>query len=167
MVHKSMKKKSKDGTSRCGKVVCKFWKVMRLQLLMILVTLFQLHAENSYTQQKVSILFKDAAIEEVIKAVEAQSGYVVVYNNTLLKTVKRVTVTLRNVNAVEALNEALKGSGLHCKLVEDFLVIAKDNVKTAPEDDKGRKIEGKVTDKDKLPLPGVTVLIKGTTGFKG
>ncbi len=164
MVHKSMKKKSKDGTSRCGKVTCKFWKVMRLQLLMIFVTLFQLHAENSYTQQKVSILFKDAAIEEVIKAVEAQSGYVVVYNNTLLKTVKRVTVTLRNVNAVEALNEALKGSGLHCKLVEDFLVIAKDNVKTAPEDDKGRKIEGKVTDKDKLPLPGVTVLIKGTTG---
>lgn len=135
---------------------------MRLQLLMILVTLFQLHAENSYTQQKVSILFKDAAIEEVIKAVEAQSGYVVVYNNTLLKTVKRVTVTLRNVNAVEALNEALKGSGLHCKLVEDFLVIAKDNVKAAPEDDKGRKIEGKVTDKDKLPLPGVTVLVKGT-----
>ena len=87
MVHKSMKKKSKDGTSRCGKVACKFWKVMRLQLLMIFVTLFQLHAENSYTQQKVSILFKDAAIEEVIKAVEAQSGYVVVYNNTLLKTV--------------------------------------------------------------------------------
>lgn len=135
---------------------------MRLQLLMIFVTLFQLHAENSYTQQKVSILFKDAAIEEVIKAVEAQSGYVVVYNNTLLKTVKRVTVTLRNVNAVEALNEALKGSGLYCKLVEDFLVIAKDNVKTAPEDDKGRKIEGKVTDKDKMPLPGVTVLVKGT-----
>ena len=162
MVHKSMKKKSKDGTSRCGKVTCKFWKVMRLQLLMIFVTLFQLHAENSYTQQKVSILFKDAAIEEVIKAVEAQSGYVVVYNNTLLKTVKRVTVTLRNVNAVEALNEALRGSGLHCKLVEDFLVIAKDNVKTAPEDDKGRKIEGKVTDKDKMPLPGVTVLVKGT-----
>ena len=162
MVHKSMKKKSKDGTSRCGKVTCKFWKVMRLQLLMIFVTLFQLHAENSYTQQKVSILFKDAAIEEVIKAVEAQSGYVVVYNNTLLKTVKRVTVTLRNVNAVEALNEALRGSGLHCKLVEDFLVIAKDNVKTVPEDDKGRKIEGKVTDKDKMPLPGVTVLVKGT-----
>ncbi|WP_270543158.1 SusC/RagA family TonB-linked outer membrane protein [Butyricimonas paravirosa] len=157
-----MKKKSKDGTSLCGKVTYKFWKVMRLQLLMIFVTLFQLHAENSYTQQKVSILFKDAAIEEVIKAVEAQSGYVVVYNNTLLKTVKRVTVTLRNVNAVEALNEALKGSGLHCKLVEDFLVIAKDNVKTAPEDDKGRKIEGKVTDKDKMPLPGVTVLVKGT-----
>ena len=162
MVHKSMKKKSKDGTSRCGKVTCKFWKVMRLQLLMIFVTLFQLHAENSYTQQKVSILFKDAAIEEVIKAVEAQSGYVVVYSNTLLKTVKRVTVTLRNVNAVEALNEALRGSGLHCKLVEDFLVIAKDNVKTVPEDDKGRKIEGKVTDKDKMPLPGVTVLVKGT-----
>ncbi|WP_302543957.1 SusC/RagA family TonB-linked outer membrane protein [Butyricimonas faecihominis] len=135
---------------------------MRLQLLMIFVTLFQLHAENSYTQQKVSILFKDAAIEEVIKAVEAQSGYVVVYNNTLLKTVKRVTVTLRNVNAVEALNEALRGSGLHCKLVEDFLVIAKDNVKTVPEDDKGRKIEGEVTDKDKMPLPGVTVLVKGT-----
>ena len=37
-------------------------------------------------------------------------------------------------------------------------------MKAAPEDDKGRKIEGKVTDKDKMPLPGVTVLVKGTTG---
>ena len=157
-----MKKKSKDGTFLFGKVVHKFWKIMRLQLLIIFVTLFQLHAENSYTQQKVSILFKDAAIEDVIREVEAQSGYVVVYNNTLLRTVKRVTVTLRNVNAVEALNKALQGSGLHCKLVEDFLVIAKGEAKTAPEDDKGKKIEGRVTDKDKMPLPGVTVLVKGT-----
>ena len=159
-----MKKFLKDKLFRTGKVWSKFWKIMRLQLLIVFVTLFQLHAETGVAQEKVSISFKDALIEDIIKEVEVQSGYVVVYNNTLLKTVKRVTVTLRNVNAVEALNEALKGSGLHCKLVEDFLVIAKDNVKTAPEDDKGRKIEGKVTDKDKMPLPGVTVLIKGTTG---
>jgi len=157
-----MKKKSKDGTFLLGKVLHKFWKVMRLQLLIIFVTLFQLHAENSYTQQKVSILFKDAAIEEVIREVEAQSGYVVVYNNTLLRTVKRVTVTLRNVDAVEALNKALKGSGLYCKSVEDFLVIAKGEMKTVSEDDKGKQIEGRVTDKDKMPLPGVTVLVKGT-----
>ena len=85
-----MKKKSKDGTFLFGKVVHKFWKIMRLQLLIIFVTLFQLHAENSYTQQKVSILFKDAAIEDVIREVEAQSGYVVVYNNTLLRTVLRL-----------------------------------------------------------------------------
>lgn len=36
-------------------------------------------------QEKVSISFKDALIEDIIKEVEVQSGYVVVYNNTLLK----------------------------------------------------------------------------------
>lgn len=80
-------------------------------------------------QEKVSISFKDALIEDIIKEVEVQSGYVVVYNNTLLKNMARVTVRLNNVNAKDALNEALKGSGLECKLVENFLVISKKDGK--------------------------------------
>lgn len=107
-----MKKKLKDELSRMGKVWSKLWKIMRLQLLIVFVTLFQLHAETGVSQEKVSISFKDALLEDVIKEVEAQSGYVVVYNNTLLKNMTRVTVRLTNVNAKDALNEALKGSGL-------------------------------------------------------
>ena len=120
-----MKKFLKDKLFRTGKVWSKFWKIMRLQLLIVLVTLFQLHAETGVAQEKVSISFENALIEDIIKEVEIQSGYVVVYNNTLLKSMNRVTVHLTNVNAKEALNAALKGSGLECKLVEDFLVISK------------------------------------------
>lgn len=138
-----MKKKLKDGHFLFGKVVRKFWKVMRLQLLMIFVFLFQLHAENGYTQQKVSILLKDAAIEDVIREVEVQSGYVVVYNNTLLKTVKRISVNVKNVNAVEALNKALVGSGLYCKQVENFLVISKEERKAVQDNEKGQKLKEK------------------------
>lgn len=114
-------------------------------------------------QEKVSISFKDALIEDIIKEVEVQSGYVVVYNNTLLKNMARVTVRLNNVNAKDALNEALKGSGLECKLVEDFLVISKKDGKDEEQKATFRKIKGKVMDEKGLTLPGVTVLIKGTT----
>lgn len=136
---------------------------MRLQLLIVFVTLFQLHAETGVAQEKVSISFKDALIEDIIKEVEVQSGYVVVYNNTLLKNMARVTVRLNNVNAKDALNEALKGSGLECKLVEDFLVISKKDGKDEEQKATFRKIKGKVMDEKGLTLPGVTVLIKGTT----
>ena len=120
-----MKKILTDELFREGKVWSKLWKIMRLQLLIVFVTLFQLHAETGVAQERVSISFKDALIEDIIKEVEAQSGYVVVYNNTLLKNMSRVTVRLTNVNAKDALNEALKGSGLECKMVDDFLVISK------------------------------------------
>lgn len=158
-----MKKFLKDKLFRTGKVWSKFWKIMRLQLLIVFVTLFQLHAETGVAQEKVSISFKDALIEDIIKEVEVQSGYVVVYNNTLLKNMARVTVRLNNVNAKDALNEALKGSGLECKLVENFLVISKKDGKDEEQKATFRKIKGKVMDEKGLTLPGVTVLIKGTT----
>ena len=77
---------------------------------------------------------------------EAQSGYVVVYNNTLLKNMSRVTVRLTNVNAKDALNEALKGSGLECKMVDDFLVISKKEGGDDEKKETFRKIKGKVMD---------------------
>ena len=70
-----MKKFLKDKLFRTGKVWSKFWKIMRLQLLIVFVTLFQLHAETGVAQEKVSISFKDALIEDIIKEVEVQSGY--------------------------------------------------------------------------------------------
>lgn len=158
-----MKKNLKDGLFPMGKVWFKFWKIMRLQLLIIFVTLFQLHAETADSQERVSISFKDALIEEVIKEVETQSGYVVVYNNTLMKNMERVTVRLMNVNAKDALNEALKGSGLECKLVDGFLVISKKDGRDEVKKEVLRKIKGKVMDQQGGTLPGVTVLIKGTT----
>lgn len=158
-----MKKFLKDKLFRTGKVWSKFWKIMRLQLLIVLVTLFQLHAETGVAQEKVSISFENALIEDIIKEVETQSGYVVVYNNTLLKSMNRVTVHLTNVNAKEALNAALKGSGWECKLVEDFLVISKKEENDNKEKKEMRKIKGKVLDDKGLELPGVTVIIKGTS----
>lgn len=158
-----MKKILTDELFREGKVWSKLWKIMRLQLLIVFVTLFQLHAETGVAQERVSISFKDALIEDIIKEVEAQSGYVVVYNNTLLKNMSRVTVRLTNVNAKDALNEALKGSGLECKMVDDFLVISKKEGGDDEKKETFRKIKGKVMDEKGITLPGVTVLIKGTT----
>ena len=158
-----MKKKSKDGAFPSGKALYKFWKVMRLQLLIILITLFQLRAETLCAQQKVTISFKNAQIEEVIKAVEAQSGYVVVYNNTLLKTLPRVSVEQKDADAVDALNAALRGSGLVCRLMDGFLVIAKEDEKKEDKKKTVREIKGKVVDDSGMTLPGATVLIKGTS----
>lgn len=47
-----MKKFLKDKLFRTGKVWSKFWKIMRLQLLIVFVTLFQLHAETGVAPGK-------------------------------------------------------------------------------------------------------------------
>jgi TonB-linked SusC/RagA family outer membrane protein len=127
--------------------------------MILLLALAQLQATPAHTQQRVTIAATRVSIEEIIKEVERQSGCVVVYNNDQLRALPPLSVQLSDVTAEEALNRVLHGSGFTCRWVEEFLVIHRDTPQAQPP----RKVEGKVIDREGLPVPGATVWIKGTT----
>lgn len=85
-------------------------------------------------------------------------GFLYDYNKT--KSVKNITVNMRNVLLSEVLSEALKGTGFVAEIENSMIII-----KEAPlnQQKEARIIKGRVTDHKKNPLPGVTVLIKGTS----
>lgn len=156
-----MKKIPKNSVSPWEKTWGKLWRFMRIQLFFSFFILFQLSAATAMTQQRVTVSLEDVLLEDVIREVENQSGYVVVYNNTILKSLPRVSVTCKESDAASVLNEALKGSGLECRLTDGFLVILKTEVQAQTV--QKREISGKVTYAGKHPLPGATVVIAGTT----
>ena len=114
------------------------------------------HSQN----QRVSIELKHASIEDLIVAIKSQCdmGFLYDYNKT--KSVKNITVNMRNVLLSEVLSEALKGTGFVAEIENSMIII-----KEAPlnQQKEARIIKGRVTDHKKNPLPGVTVLIKGTS----
>lgn len=69
-------------------------------------------------------------------------------------------IEVRASDIEEILNVCLRGTGL-TYVIQDAVIVLKPVI----EDKKTKKIKvaGKVTDEKKVPLPGVTVLIKGTT----
>ena len=139
---------------------------MRYVLLVIQVALFLPqwgHASNNVLLPgpKISFSMKDALMKDVIWELEKRSGFVFAYNaNDLLKAGK-VSVEVKDKDVYEALDICLKGTGLTYVVQQDVIVIKRADAPV--QEVKKVTITGRVVDKDSLPLPGVTILLKHTT----
>ena len=109
----------------------------------------------------INLSMKDATLKEVIWNIEKQSGFVFAYNANDLAKVGKVSVDIKEKTVPEALDICLKGTGLSYVVQENIIVIKQKETKDAKIEKV--TVRGKVVDKDGAPLPGVTILIKGTT----
>jgi len=131
--------------------------VMRVALFLFFLSLFQTFASNGYSQNaQVSLNFKNGEVRAILSSIEEQTGYFFLYNNKLVNVDRKVTVQCKNKNLENVLSQIFSGTDV------DFVVKGRTIVLTN-QLAQPIKVSGVVTDKDGLPLPGVTVIEKGTT----
>ncbi|MDY0986143.1 SusC/RagA family TonB-linked outer membrane protein [Flavobacterium sp. CFBP9031] len=110
--------------------------------------------------QNISINFKDAPLEKVLKEVAKQANYEVFYTQKLLKDSKPVSINVKNTNVKEALNQIFKNQNLKYTITNQTIVVT-----ASKEEDQGNgliDIRGKVVNNRNEPFPGVSVTIWGT-----
>ena len=83
------------------------------------------------------------------------------FSNDDLKDIKRKDVQMKNVTVDEAMKKCLEGTGLEYELTNNVVVIRKSAAKM--EKAQQVTLSGTVRDKDGQTLPGVSVVIKGTS----
>ena len=93
--------------------------------------------------------------------IKDQTGVKILYNENLLKSYENIDLDLNNVEVEEALRQVLANTRFEYE-VTDGVIVVKEKKNSFPQQ-KTVRIQGKVSDEDGAPLPGVTVLIKGTT----
>ena len=93
--------------------------------------------------------------------IKDQTGVKILYNENLLKNYENINLDLNNVEVEEALRQVLANTRFEYE-VTDGVIVVKEKKNSFPQQ-KTVRIQGKVSDEDGAPLPGVTVLIKGTT----
>ena len=85
------------------------------------------------------------------------------YNDQVVKNVGKVSVNVTSSDIKYILAKCLEGTSLDF-YIEDNIVVIKSKAEQARETErKPVTVKGKVVDEKKQPLPGVTVLLKGTT----
>lgn len=133
-----------------------------MKLSFILTLCFSLPAFSSGFCQKenISLVAEDMQIEEIIHRVREQTGYKFLYNHEDLRTAGKKSVHLKSKSIYQVMDEVLEGTPLKYKVEEDVIVIS---LKTQQNPQKIVTVTGSVTDRHKVPLPGVTVLIKDTS----
>lgn len=153
-------------------------RIMRLSLFFIVVSTAIAWSATAYSQNmKLSVNLKDATVRELIKTIEDQSEFLFLYQEGQVDLNRRVTIHADGKQLQEILNEAFKGTDIIYivsdrqvvigkaprEALEAQIAVLKKDLKTVIEQPQQKEISGKVTDSSGAPLPGATVMVKGTT----
>ena len=141
-------------------------RILKLTSFLLLITVFSATATSSYSQKaNLSLDMKNASIREVFKAIEGQSEYIFLFNDNLLNDEHKVSVNLKNVTIDTVLKQMLKDVHLSYKINDRQIIIYKKTIELPDKQNPTEiKIQGKVTEADGFGIPGVNILIKGTSG---
>ena len=120
---------------------------------------------NVYSQQnKVSLDLKEVTLEEFIEAVKQQTGVNFLYNASLFEGAGTVSVNVKKEPLSKVLEETLGQKGYAIDYRDEVVVILKQEPQPfVPSMAQAVRVSGKVVDEDGQPLPGVSVVLKGTT----
>ena len=137
--------------------------LMKLCLLFICVFTLTLSASSFAQQERVSFDLKNVSVKVLLDEIQKQTSWCFLFNPEQTKQLGKLSLRVENETVEEVLNRILKDTDLTFKFKNDLIMIVPRN---EVEDDKSKKnirIVGQVTDNKKLPLPGVTVIVKGLT----
>ena len=134
----------------------KWWFVSKLTLLFCFISILNVNA-SLFSQSKVNLSMRGVTLKDIIWEIEQQTGIVFMYSSKDLEQIGKMDIELKSRKLENALTECLKGTGMTYSVKNDVIVL-----KALPQQEV-RKISGIVKDTKGQPLPGATVLIKGTS----
>jgi TonB-linked SusC/RagA family outer membrane protein len=136
--------------------------IMKLSIILLLLSIFQVSAGVYAQHTPLNLKMQNATIAEVFDRIEEQTDYYFFYNRDEFNDKEIVNVDFTNKNIHEILDKILTGKSLDYKIIGNNIIIkTKDPVEN--EAAQQISVSGKVSDTSGVPLPGVTVVIKGTT----
>ena len=135
----------------------KKWRFMKLTLFLFLLGMLRVSASTYAQTYSINLDLVNATRQEAIEAIKKQTDLDFFYSNQEIEARRKVTVACENVSLEEALRQVL-GNGYSFRIVDNMVVIRPEQ--QMPEE---RKISGVVKDRNGAPLPGVAVVLKGTT----
>lgn len=138
------------------------------RLLLTLLMVGVIHVSSFAAPQPTSFDLQtgNSSLIEVFNSIKNQSDYTFLYSVEDVEKFDNISITNKDADIKEILDESLKGTNLEYQ-IKDKVIIIKPAVKaptikinTAQEN---KKISGVVTDDQGETLPGVSVVIKGTS----
>ena len=147
----------------------KILRVMRLTTVIILISIMHVSATVYSQATKLSLNMQETTIKEVLQKIESLSEFRFIYQNEQVDLNKKVDVQFKDERVENILNKIFEGEEIEFSITSSNLILIKPGGNQGYKNSSGtssaqqKSISGKVTDSSRAPLPGVTVVIKGTT----
>ncbi|MCG6187362.1 SusC/RagA family TonB-linked outer membrane protein [Maribellus maritimus] len=149
-------------------VAYKMLMKMKLTVFLILITFLGSIASESYSQStKLTLNMRNSTVKEILGQIEDQSEFRFFYSDRV--DVDRVTsISQKNKKIFEILDELFDNTSVTYEVRGRQIALSKDSEEIAnfsflQSQQQPNTVTGIVTDSNNQPLPGVTVVLKGTT----
>lgn len=140
--------------------------IMRVKCTAILLITLFLQIAQASKAQRITLSQKNVTLEQLFKEIRKQSGYDFFYDLNDIKKAKKVSLSVNNESLEAVLNLCFEDQPFTYLLKENAVIVKEKSVKTIPNTVQQLlkiDIKGKVTDEKGMPLPGVSIKLRGTT----
>ena len=142
----------------------KVFRVMRLTFFLSLLTIFQSIAGNTYSQNaRLSFKLNDAKVRDVLNVIEEKSEFYFLFNSKLVDVERKVDINVSNQQIDKILDNLFAGFNVGYTVMDRQIIIQATSAPVESISAVGRLVSGVVKDQAGVPLPGVTVAVKGTS----
>ncbi len=140
---------------------------MKLTLLIILFSFLGAIASESYSQTtKLSLDLKNTKVKDVLGAIENQSEFFFLYSEKVIDVNREVNIEISGSTIDNVLDKVFSGTNVAYTVKGRQVVLSAPEANTVKGDfstQQQKLVSGKVTDSSGSTLPGVSVVVKGTT----
>ena len=135
---------------------------MRLSVFFLLVVVLQTFATSTYSQQntRFNLRMENVPVIDVLNEIENNSDFYFLFNKNLVDVERKVSVKAEDKKIEEILSGLFGGTNVNYMVIDRQIVLT---TKSSGNQQITKTVSGKVTDSSGAPLPGVTVVVKGTT----
>ncbi len=143
----------------------KLLKVMKITIFLFLISVVSVFAGKTYSQTKLLNLDeKSSTVKEVLRNIEEQSEFYFMYSEKLVDVNRQVSINIENQKINEVLDKVFAGTNVIYTVKDRFILLTSPevlgDVNTFQQQE---TVSGTVSDNMGQSLPGVTVVVKGTT----
>ena len=158
--------KKKRWNFRCRRIPCakQLCRIMKLTTFLLFVLFFQVSAGVfSQNNGRLSLKAEKETLNNILKRIEDQTEFRFMYNANNINVERKIDVNCNSKSITEVLDLLFKGTDVKYRSFNNNYVLYTDAENSAESAQQQKSVSGKVTDTTGASLPGVSVVIKGTT----
>ncbi|TKG95606.1 SusC/RagA family TonB-linked outer membrane protein [Puteibacter caeruleilacunae] len=142
----------------------KLLRIMRISLVLFILSIFQTFALDSFSQQQsVSLNMRESSLEDVLQELEKQTDFNFIYSANSVDLNRTVSISVKDKNVENVLKELFKGTSVKYVFYDNQVILTKAGATSVAASSQKKTISGVVKDEAGESMPGVSVVVKGTT----
>src|SRR5690606_32413281 len=156
-----LKRRSDSGTKLSFK--------MKLSTLIMFVAFFSLQANTTYSQRTITMDLENVTVKSVLDQIENSTDFRFVYKIKDVDLERKINVKVKDQPVATVINGIFKNSGTAYNVIDQQIFLVRKKIpvpveeKDSSEADLQLEVSGTVLDETGFPLPGASIVEKGTT----